>query len=126
MAKKTQKQILKLWIDAWEKSDRSNPFGMQVEMEINKSGISTFDVRNELALIKMKPIEFITDDDRKLLDFFGKANHIREMILQDSVGRNVKGQIFLLQSQFGYTTTQRVETSGSQSVVLDFGGDTNE
>lgn len=122
MAKKTQKQILKLWIDAWEKSDRSNPFGMQVEMEINKSGISTFDVRNELALIKMKPIEFITDDDRKLLDFFGKANHIREMILQDSVGRNVKGQIFLLQSQFGYTTTQRVETSGSQSVVLDFGG----
>ena len=121
MTKLSHKKLLKHWIDAWDKSDKSNPFGMQVEMELNKNKLSTFDIRTELALIKTKKIDLINEDERALLDFFGKSNHIREMILQDSVGRNTIGQIFLLKSQFGYTEKQVVETTGSQNVVLDFG-----
>jgi hypothetical protein len=123
MAKISEKKLLKLWMDAWETTDKTNPLGIQVEAELNKNKISTWDIRTRLGIIKSKKIETITDDEESLVEFYNRANHLREMILNDRVSRNIQGQMFLLKTQFGYTETQKIETSGTQSVVLDFGSD---
>lgn len=117
------KKLLQVWKSAWENSNRSNPLGMQVETELDTNGFSTWDIRSLLGQIKSKKYDELDKDEVQLLDFWHKTNHIREMILNDRVSTNIAGQIFLLKTQYGYAETQKIETSGNQNVILDFGGE---
>lgn len=101
----------------------ANPLGMQVETTLMKNDMSTYDVRVQLGIIKSKKANDLTRYEIEFLDFWNKTNHIREQILNDRVSTNIAGQIFLLKTQYGYAETQKIETSGNTSVILDFGSD---
>ena len=120
---KNNKKLLQVWKEAWENSNMANPLGMQVETTLMKNDMSTYDVRVQLGIIKSKKANDLTKYEIEFLDFWNKTNHIREQILNDRVSTNIAGQIFLLKTQYGYAETQKIETSGSQNVVLDFGSD---
>lgn len=122
MAVKTKK-LLQVWKCAWENSNRANPLGMQVETELERNGFSTWDIKSTLGVIKSKKIEYLDKDEIAMLEFWHKTNHIREMILNDRVSQNIAGQIFLLKTQYGYAETQKIETTGNQNVILDFGAE---
>lgn len=123
MAKTNIKKLLKVWKTAWNNSNKANPLGMQVETEFINNGMSSYDVRVQLGIIKSKKADELDKDEIEFLEFWNKTNHIREMILNDRVSQNIAGQIFLLKTQYGYTETQKIETTGNQNVVLDFGSD---
>lgn len=120
---KTNKKLLQVWKEAWENSNMANPLGMQVETTLMKNDMSTYDVRVQLGIIKSKKANDLTRYEIEFLDFWNKTNHIREQILNDRVSTNIAGQIFLLKTQYGYAETQKIETSGNTSVILDFGSD---
>lgn len=120
---KNNKKLLQVWKEAWENSNMANPLGMQVETTLMKNDMSTYDVRVQLGVIKSKKANDLTKYEIEFLDFWNKTNHIREQILNDRVSTNIAGQIFLLKTQYGYTETQKIETTGNQNVVLDFGSD---
>jgi hypothetical protein len=120
---KNNKKLLQVWKEAWENSNMANPLGMQVETTLMKNDMSTYDVRVQLGLIRSKKANDLSKYEIEFLDFWNKTTHIREQILNDRVSTNIAGQIFLLKTQYGYTETQKIETSGSQNVVLDFGSD---
>lgn len=123
MAKTNIKKLLKVWKTAWNNSNMANPLGMQVETEFINNGMSSYDVRVQLGIIKSKKADELDKDEIEFLEFWNKTNHIREMILNDRVSQNIAGQIFLLKTQYGYAETQKIETTGNQNVVLDFGSD---
>ena len=120
---KNIKKLLKVWKTAWNNSNMANPLGMQVETEFIKNGMSSYDVRVQLGILKSKKADDLDKDEIEFLEFWNKTNHIREMILNDRVSQNIAGQIFLLKTQYGYAETQKIETTGNQNVVLDFGSD---
>ena len=120
---KNNKKLLQVWKEAWENSNMANPLGMQVETTLMKNDMSTYDVRVQLGIIKSKKANDLSKYEIEFLDFWNKTTHIREQILNDRVSTNIAGQIFLLKTQYGYAETQKIETSGSQNVVLDFGSD---
>ena len=120
---KTTKKLLQVWKEAWENSNMANPLGMQVETTLMKNDMSTYDVMVQLGVIRSKKANDLTKYEIEFLDFWNKTNHIREMILNDRVSQNIAGQIFLLKTQYGYTETQKIETTGNQNVILDFGSD---
>lgn len=120
---KNIKKLLKVWKTAWNNSNMANPLGMQVETEFINHGMSSYDVRVQLGILKSKKADDLDKDEIEFLDFWNRTNHIREMILNDRVSQNIAGQIFLLKTQYGYTETQKIETTGNQNVVLDFGSD---
>lgn len=120
---KNIKKLLKVWKTAWNNSNMANPLGMQVETEFINNGMSSYDVRVQLGILKSKKADDLDKDEIEFLDFWNRTNHIREMILNDRVSQNIAGQIFLLKTQYGYTETQKIETTGNQNVVLDFGSD---
>lgn len=120
---KNNKKLLQVWKEAWENSNMANPLGMQVETTLMKNDMSTYDVRVQLGVIRSKKANDLSKYEIEFLDFWNKTNHIREQILNDRVSTNIAGQIFLLKTQYGYAETQKIETSGSQNVVLDFGSD---
>lgn len=120
---KNNKKLLQVWKEAWENSSMANPLGMQVETNLMKNDMSTYDVRVQLGIIKSKKADELSKYEIEFLDFWNKSNHIREQILNDRVSTNIAGQIFLLKTQYGYAETQKIETSGNTNVVLDFGSD---
>lgn len=120
---KNNKKLLQVWKEAWENSNMANPLGMQVETTLMKNDMSTYDVRVQLGIIKSKKADELSKYEIEFLDFWNKTNHIREQILNDRVSTNIAGQIFLLKTQYGYAETQKIETSGNTSVILDFGSD---
>lgn len=120
---KNNKKLLQVWKEAWENSNWANPLGMQVETTMIKNDMSTYDVMVQLGVIRSKKANDLTKYEIEFLDFWNKTNHIREQILNDRVSTNIAGQIFLLKTKYGYAETQKIETSGSQNVVLDFGSD---
>ena len=120
---KTNKKLLQVWKEAWENSNKANPLGMQVETTLIKNDMSTYDVMVQLGVIRSKKANDLTKYEIEFLDFWNKTNHIREMILNDRVSQNIAGQIFLLKTKYGYAETQKIETTGNQSVILDFGSD---
>ena len=120
---KNNKKLLQVWKEAWENSSMANPLGMQVETNLMKNDMSTYDVRVQLGIIKSKKANDLTKYEIEFLDFWNKSNHIREQILNDRVSTNIAGQIFLLKTQYGYAETQKIETTGNQNVILDFGSD---
>lgn len=121
--KRSAKKFLKYWKEAWDLSNKMNPWGMSIEAHLEQYGISTYDIREELGVIRGTDSNLLTKDQIELLEFFKKTYHLREMHLQDSVSTHIKGQIFLLQTQHGYTPTTKVETSGTSNVVMEFGTD---
>lgn len=124
MAKRhTPKQLLKAWQDAYDKSDKSNPLSLFIDAELNQSGMSTYDIHVALKDIRGTATYDLTKDQKELLFFYNRTNFIREQFLVDRVSSNPKGQIFILQTQYGYTPTTKVETSGTSSVVMEFGTD---
>lgn len=120
---KNNKKLLQVWKEAWENSNMANPLGMQVETTLMKNDMSTYDIRVQLGVIKSKKADELSKYEIEFLDFWNKTNHIREMILNDRVSQNIAGQIFLLKTQYGYTETQKIETTGNQNVILDFGAE---
>ena len=120
---KNNKKLLQVWKEAWENSNMANPLGMQVETTLMKNDMSTYDVRVQLGVIRSKKANDLTKYEIEFIDFWNKTNHIREQILNDRVSTNIAGQIFLLKTQYGYTETQKIETTGNQNVILDFGSD---
>lgn len=124
MAKKhTPKQLLTAWKNAYDKSDKSNPLSLFIESELNLQGMSTYDIQLALNDIKGTATSDLTKEQKELVFFFNRTNHLREQFLVDRVSTNVKGQMFLLQSKFGYTPSQKIETDGKTNVVIEFGCD---
>lgn len=124
MAKKhTPRQLLIAWKNAYDKSDKSNPLSLFIESELNTQGMSTYDVQLALNDIKGTATSDLTKDQKELVFFFNRTNHLREQFLVDRVSNNPKGQIFLLQTRHGYTPSQKIETDGKTNVVIEFGSD---
>lgn len=119
MAKPTIKKMLSLWESAWSQSDKSSPYSGFIESELNKSNISTYDIKTQIGLIRMKK-EF-EQDEIKLLDFYSRCLHMKEQILNDRVSQTTAGQIFLLKATCGYKDQNMDINITKTEAVVEFG-----
>ena len=123
MARHTPAKLLQAWKDAYEKSDKSNPLSLFIESELNTQGMSTYDIQLALNDIKGTATSDLTKDQKELVFFFNRTNHLQQQFLVDRVSTNSKGQIFLLQTKHGFTPSQKIESDGKTNVVIEFGND---
>lgn len=123
MTKKAKKQklpaiasMLSKYKQAWEATNRSNPFGLDVDRQLAdlKAKFTTYDVKVKIGVLRSK--KKLTPAENKFADFVRYTHHCREQSLVDAAAKSVPGQIFLLRTQCGYkdgfehSVTERVET----------------
>lgn len=110
----TDRELLVRWREAWENTDKRNPFSPEIDSELQKYGVSCYDCHTRVGILKGKRRSELDYDEDELLAFFNRAMFVAENRLVDSCYESTHGSIFLLESRHGYRKGVDISLSGGE------------
>ena len=112
----TDRELLHWWKDAWERTDKRNPYSPEVDALLGERGISAYDIHTRTGILRGKRKSELDYDEDNLLAFHNRVMFVSENALIDNCAQTTPGSIFLLESRHGYRKGVDVNLSSNEGV----------
>lgn len=105
----TDELILEIWKQAWDDSDKTFPFTVDIDARLSDLKVCTHVLEARIVNLSKKVFESLDAGEQGLVAFYNRTKNVSRMVLLQNLSKHPPGQIHVARTIFGLEPNQKHE-----------------